>query len=74
MANGGIIGPNIVTSFGGCTVTVKTSSTPSAVTTSPGTGIRFKQMSCCRGRWRWMEEQVFLWRWWWSRIRLVLEV
>jgi hypothetical protein len=35
MANGGIIGPNIVTSFGGCTVTVKTSS--GTLTTQPGT-------------------------------------
>jgi hypothetical protein len=35
MANGGIIGPNIVTSFGGCTVTTKTSS--GTFTTQPGT-------------------------------------
>jgi hypothetical protein len=37
MANGGIIGPNIVTSFGGCTVTTKTSSSP--LTTQPGTRV-----------------------------------
>ena len=35
--NGGIIGKRNVTSFGKCTQTVKTSSTPSAVTTQPGT-------------------------------------
>ena len=35
--NGGIIGPVNVTSFGKNTVTTKTASTPSAVTTQPGT-------------------------------------
>ena len=35
--NGGIIGKRNVTSFGKCTVTSRTSSTPSAVTTQPGT-------------------------------------
>jgi hypothetical protein len=35
--NGGIIGKANKTSFGKCTVTSKTSSTPSAVTTQPGT-------------------------------------
>jgi hypothetical protein len=37
MANGGIIGPVNQTSFGKDTITTKTSSTPSAVTTQPGT-------------------------------------
>ena len=37
--NGGIIGKRNVTSFGKNTQTVKTSSTPSAVTTQPGTRI-----------------------------------
>ena len=35
--NGGIIGPTNVTSRGKNTVTTRTSSTPSAVTTQPGT-------------------------------------
>ena len=35
--NGGIIGPTIQTSFGKNKVTTKTSSSPSAVTTQPGT-------------------------------------
>ena len=35
--NGGVIGKKNNTSFGKCTVTVKTSSTPSAVTTQAGT-------------------------------------
>jgi hypothetical protein len=35
--NGGIIGVINPTSFGKCTVTTKTSSAPSAVTTQPGT-------------------------------------
>ena len=35
--NGGILGVSNKTSFGKCTVTAKTSSTPSAVTTQPGT-------------------------------------
>jgi hypothetical protein len=35
--NGGIIGKSNKTSFGKCTVTSKTASTPSAVTTQPGT-------------------------------------
>ena len=37
MANGGIIGPVNITSRGKNTVTTKTSSTPSAVTTQSGT-------------------------------------
>ena len=37
MANGGIIGPVNITSRGKNTVSTKTSSTPSAVTTQPGT-------------------------------------
>ena len=37
MANGGIIGPVNVASFGKCTVTSKTASTPSIVTTQSGT-------------------------------------
>ena len=37
MANGGIIGPVNIISVGGNTITTKTSSTPSAVTTQPGT-------------------------------------
>jgi hypothetical protein len=62
--NGGIIGVINPTSFGKCTVTSRTSSTP--LTTQPGTRIVATAVSSGRW-WRWWSTSPGQWwRWWWS--------